>query len=68
MSAISSIKGESECNLLQPMLLITDGDCGMKAAVGFLRAMGVQNAHDVGVATNRERALALSSAFTIVPF
>ena len=38
------------------MLLITDGDCGMKAAVGFLRAMvGVQNAHP----TEREHWLSV---------
>ncbi len=71
MSAISSIKGESECNLLHSCLPVTDddADCGTKAAVGFLRVMvGVQNAHDVGIATNRESALAFSSAFTILPF
>ncbi len=30
--------------------------------------VGVQNAHDVGTATSRESALALSSVFAILPF
>ena len=55
---------------MQSCLLITAGDSGTKAAVGFLRVMvGVQNAHDVGIVTSRESApLALSNAFTILPF